>query len=421
MRKFILLNTVLFLSTATFAQKQNVQNAIISLKEKDYKQATKEINEAVDNPTTKEDPKAWFVRGNIYLAMQEVEEYKASSPYREASKSYREVAKLKPTYEKDAVNGGLAYTAQLYYIDAVDAYNNKKYSESVNLAKYTIDIRNIEDGKRFAANKNFDTIAANALMIGAYAAYYNNDYDKALPMLVSLTGNPIAKDANAYLYLADIYSKQNKAKEQLAIIEEGKKQFPKNEYIRNAELNYYKQTEQEDVFMSKLQAAAESEPNNPVLQANLALGYMSLAFPKDANNKELPSPKNYDELVNKAEVAFDKAVKGDSKNLDYNYNAGVLFYNRASNLQNRMNDITGNTDAENKKYDALKAERDQMFVKAIPLFDNIVQLLSPKASSLNEDEMFFYRNALTVLKEIYAKQDKMDKSNEMKAKLEATR
>jgi hypothetical protein len=60
-----------------------------------------------------------------------------------------------------------------------------------------------------------------------------------------------------------------------------------------------------------------------------------------------------------------------------------------------------------------------MFGKAIPYFQTVVEQLEPKLSVLNSDDKFTYQSALIALKEIYAKQDNMDKSAEMKKKLEA--
>jgi hypothetical protein len=332
MKKFLLSVVLITFGITGFSQKVNIQNAKISQKDKDYKQALKEINDAVNHPETKTDPKAWYVRGDIYMSLQEVEAYKAENPYREAATSYMMAAKLKPTYEKDNINRALLYAAQVYYNDAVNAYNNKNYDEATNLAKQVLEIKNIEDGKRFAAIKALDTIAARALIISGYSTYYGNKYDDAITILSQLKTSTIEKSPDAYMLLSDIYSKQNKTAQQLAVIEEGRKAYPENANIRNEELNYYIKTGQQDVLMKKLEAAVAADPNNPILLFNLANGYMNAAFPKDANSKELPKPTNYTELLGKAEAAYLNTLKAEGKNAEYNYNTGVLYYNQATEL-----------------------------------------------------------------------------------------
>lgn len=420
MKKFVLLTAVIAYSITGWAQKQNIQNAWISYKDKNYKQAATEINAAVEDPSTKDDPKAWYYRGMIYMGMQEDAALKAENPYREAVTSYMKVVQLKPGYEKDNVNQALLYGANTYFNDAVGALNAAKYEEAAMLAQKVVDIKNLEDGKRFASVKGMDTTAARAILIAAYGAYNAQKHDEALTYLNQLRDNRFVSEPGVYSMLADIYSKQNKNTEMLAVLEEARKKYPGDANIRNAELNYYIKTGQQDVLMKKLEEAVAAEPNSAVLQFNLANGYMNLAFPKDDKGRIATTrPANYNELITKTEAAYSAALKNDPDNLDYNYNTGVFFYNQATMINEDMNAITGNSDADNKKYEALKKQRNDMFSKAIPYFEKILQQSEPKLSSLSQDDKFFYQSALIALKEIYAKQDNMSKSGEMKKKLEA--
>lgn len=421
MNKFFLVVTAAMISTAAIGQKQNIQNASNELRDKNYKEALSYIEKAIADPSTKADPKAYFVKGNIHMSMQEIPAHKAENPYREAAAAYMQVVNLKPSYEKETVDPALIYAAQLFYNDAVNAYNSKMYDEAFALAKKAIEIKNLEGGKRFAAKKDFEGIAANALVIQTYSAYYANKYDEALPLLNDMKNNPIAKDANVYLIMADIYSKQGAADKQLAILEEGRVAFPENPNLRNEELNYYIKAGKQDLLITKLEEAVAKDPGSAVLQFNLANGYIGMAFPKDANGKEGPKPANFAELINKSEAAYLAALKVEPKNAEYNYNTGVLYYNQATEINKQMNDITGTSAAENKKYDELKAKRDAFFTKAEPFFQATYGELEPKVGSMSPEDKFTYQSALVALKEIYAKQDKLDKSAEMKKKLDASK
>jgi len=413
MKKASLISAGIMISTAAMAQKQNIQNASNYLREKDYKQAIEYINMAVADPSTKDDPKTYWVKGNIYMAMQDEPAHKAENPYRESAAAYMKVAELKPTYEKDNVNASLMFDGQLFYNDAVAAYNAKKYDEAYDLSQKTVEIHDMEQGKRFAYSKAFDTVAINAKIIQAYSAYYSNQPDKALPILVDLKNSPIGRDANVYIILSGIYGKQNKDAEQIAIIEEGRKAFPENTNLRTEELNYYIRTGKQDVLMKKLEDAVAAEPNNAVLQYNLANGYNNMAFPKDAAGKELQRPASYADLTAKAEKAYNAALSADPANTDYNYNAGVLYYNEATEINKDMNKITGNTAADQKKYEELKAQRDAMFSKAIPYLQKAVDVFSAKPSLTNDDK-FVYDSSLRALQGIYANLNNLEKSNEMK-------
>ncbi len=207
----------------------------------------------------------------------------------------------------------------------------------------------------------------------------------------------------------------------LAMFDEAKKQYPDNQNIRNEELNYYIKLGKQDILIKKLEDAVATDQNNAELLFNLANGYSNMAFPKDANGKDLPKPANFQDYAAKAETNYGKALKIDAENGGYNYNMGVLFYNQASEFNNKINDIKGNTAADLKKYDELKGQRDAMFDRAIPFLEKTYTVLGGKLGSLNADDKFSYQSALIALKEIYARKDDMNKSNEYKKKLEESR
>ncbi|MCB0697449.1 MAG: tetratricopeptide repeat protein, partial [Chitinophagaceae bacterium] len=364
-------NTLLVLAaalsvTAGYAQKKNIQSASNSLKYKEYKEAMEYIEEAVKDPSTKDDPKAWLVRGSIYLSMDQDPGYTDKGYYKEAITSYKKVVELKPNYETDAVNNGLMYGAYKCYNTAVMSYNAKKWDDAYNDAKQTVEIHDMDGGKRFS-NKGFDTVASGALVIQAYSAFYSGQVDKALPVLEALKSNPIeGNNANTYLIIADAYKKKGDQAKELATLEEAKAKFPNNTNIRNEELNYYIRTNQQDKLIAKLQEAVTSEPENAVYQYNLANAYTNMAFPKKSDGSSDTQPGDYKDLVMKAEKGFEKAISLDPDNVGYHYDMGVLFFNQASQVTEQMNLITGTTPEDDKKYNDLKAIRDGLFEKAFP-------------------------------------------------------
>lgn len=416
MKKTILIAASIGFSTLGWAQKQNIQSANNYLRDKDYDKAIEYIEKAVNDPSTKDDPKAWYVRGNIYMTMHDDGGFKDKAPYREAAKSYMKANELKANYEKAAITQGLLVSAYSYYNDAANAYNAKKYTEAYDYATQVAAIRDMEGGKRYAENKGFDTVRSQAMTIGAYSAYYDKQYDKALPVLLAMKNDPIGKSANNYLLLADVYKNQNKDAEYLAVLEEGKKAYPDNQNLRNEELNYYIRTGKQDELMKKLEVAVAADPNNAELQFNLANGYNNMAFPKSG-----PKPANYAELLGKAEAAYNKALEISPNSAEYSYNLGVLYYNQATEINEQMNNVPDDRSAASKKrYDDLTTKRDAMFAKALPHLEKTIAILEPKVGKLTEDDRFTYRASLQAAKEIYARQNKLDKSAELKKKLEAT-
>lgn len=409
MKKVILFLSAMTFVVTGFAQKKNIQSASNSLRHKEYKEAIEFIEKAVSDPSTKDDAKAWFVRGSIFMAMEQDPGYANQGHYKKAAESYFKVLELKPGYETNVVSSNLIYAAYKDYNTAVNKYNAKSYDESYAAAKSTVDIHSKVDGENFVGNKSFDTVAAGALVIQAYSAFYNEQPDKALPVLLQLKDNPIEGNANIYLIISDVYRKKGDQAKELAIIEEAKKKYPGNANVRNEELNYYIRTNQQDKLIAKLETAVADEPGNAVYQYNLANAYTNMAF------QDGVKPENYDELITKAEQGFDQALELDPENVGYHYDIGVLYFNQASKVTDEMNNVPVDDDAT---YNELKTRRDGLFDKAFPHLEQVYIKFGPRFNELDTDNKSIYVSSLRAMREIYARQDKLDKAKEIKAKID---
>lgn len=417
MKKLLFIAAWAAISISSFAQKSEVRSAKNALADKDFSKAQKAVDAAVANPETQNDPAAWHVRSMVYLAMQQQPGNEGKRYYEEAGKSLMKVVELKPTFEKQDVTNKLSVVALYNFNEGLAAYDKQDYTGAFNRFGEVGNIHNIEGGKRFEGNKRFDTIARQASTYQGYSAYYGDKYDEALPLLLKAKNDPIVKDVRNYLMIADIYEAKNDETNLLATINEAKTAYPKEQSVTNRELNYYVKSGKSDVLVGKLEDAIKADPANSELLFNLAIAYDNMANPKDKNNKELPKPANYNELFSKAETAYDNTVKAAPQKADAYYNYGALYFNRAVSINDQMNKLTTSA-ADTKKYDALKIERDEWFNKAVPHFEKVVSIWEPSAKTLKGDDYNNYQAAIIAAKEIYAKQNNIEKSNEMKKKLE---
>jgi len=419
MKKAVLFTIALGVGITGWAQKKNVNTAQAALGREEYDKAKSAIDAAVSDETTKDDPKTWFVRGEVYTALENVPAHKAADPAQEAARSYIKAAELDPSFRKEDMDARLLKAAQVYFNQGIEEYQKKDYAKAYDAFSWPLTIGKLGDGKRFASVPTFDTIMAYAWLQRGFSAYMSGDYAKAQPDLMHAKDNPITRDANVYLALVEIAQKGNRQQEATDMITEGRKAFPDNTDLRNAELNMYLKSGNQDVLLKKLEEAVAKEPENPELLFNLGNGYNNLAFPKDANGKDQPRPANYATLVAKAEEAYLKAISLDKQNKpEYSYNLGALYFNQASAIINEMNAL-GTSAADQKKYDELAVQRDAMFGKALPHLEKVFQSLDANAGKLNAEDGITYQSVIIALREIYAKQNKMDKVSEMKNKLEA--
>lgn len=416
MKKVILIIATLGITLPGIAQDKYVVSANIALNNKNYEEAKSEIDKAMASPETKEKPKALFAKAQIYAALQNVDKYKPENPYREATKTLIHLVEVKPDYEKTTVDQLLVLCGFLSYNDGVKAYNAKKYPESMELMKNVIKIYELKRFDKMSPGtvKQFDTVAFDASMTMANSAYYGGNMEEAIPLLVKVKNNPIRQLPSVYECLIDAYTRQKDNANLLATIEEARRKFPDDMTIRNHELNYYIQNGRLDDLTKKLEDAAQKEPNNPDILFNLATTYLVMSAPKDGKK-----PANSAELVAKSEDAFNRLMKIAPDNAGYNTNFGVLYFNQATDYNDQINAITGSSAADQKKYEELKGKRDALFAKSLPYFEKAYAKLSPEESTLKGEDMKTYKSVLQALNKVYALQNKLDKSTEMKNKLEA--
>lgn len=414
MRKTILVATLMLSASAIWAQKSKIRDARDYLSDQNYKKALPVINEAVNSEETKNNADAWYLRGMAYLQQALDTAAHATSAAGESYTSLMKALSLKPDYGPE-INNALYSNALLSFNEGVANYRNNPSLAYDNFMK-VVQIYNVGNGKRFAADKGFTDLIVSAKSNAAYSALSAKRDDEALALLRDLKST---KDSNVYQSLADIYQRQKNDPDLLTTITEARGLFPQSQLFRNLELNYYIQKGQSDVLGAKLEEALRSDPNSPELLFNLANLYERSAFPKDPSGAQMAKPANFADMFAKAETTYQNAVNASPNNPDFNYNFGVLYYESATEITKQMNNIKGMSPAEQKQYDALLAQRNALFDKALPYFEKAFSLLDPRAGSLNNSEKITYQNAMIGLREIYSRKNNKAKTDELKAKLDA--
>ncbi|MGC4058998.1 MAG: hypothetical protein QM743_12915 [Chitinophagaceae bacterium] len=379
----------------------------------DMAKAISVINEAVNNEATSRSGDAWFTRGEIYEKLGD----KDSVAFEESKKSYLKVVEVDPKYDKGLINAKLGRLAEISFNKGVNAYNAGDFAGAEKNYGFVLSLYQLNDGKQFAGNDAFKKIAASAQRFEAYSAYNQKKDDRAIAMLEKVKANPDAREVYTYIALIDAYAdkKDNAAVERT--IAEAKAAYPKDEQINARELNYYANSDKADVFLKKLEESVQKDPDNAVLQFNLAVAYSNAANPRNAENQPVAKPANSKELEAKAETAYKMAIDAEPGNADYVYNLGALYFNNAADLTNRMNEITGTSEAENRKYDELKGLRTREFSKALPYFQKSYDLLNPKVGNMNQDQFNTYRGTLIALQTIYEDLGQKEKSTTIGAKI----
>lgn len=427
-KKIVMLTAGVALASVSFAQKAKINEAakeldnieIAKIKKDEaaittsLQKAKAAIDLAVADESTKTNPKAWFTKATVYMAMQENPQTNADKPYKEAIAALNKAIELDKKLATDEKAVSLAANGAFYYYnEGIGGYKDSKYEESYNNFKAGVDLAGPDKDKRFATMPIIDTIRAQSRMFMGYTSFYAEQYERALPLLLEAKTSPyLSKEANIYLVLAQAYEKTGKKDDQIATLNEAKQKFPDDKNVANAELNYFLASGKESEMTGKLEAAAAKEPNNPELAFNLGIVYEGMANPKGG----AAPPANAAELNGKAEAAYGKALSLAPDNGNYNYQFGAFYYNQAANLNTQMNNL-GSSKSEQQQYNTMLKQRDELFNKALPLLEKSREAFAVREGKLTTGEHAFYRQSLEALSKIYAIQDKLDKASETKKKL----
>jgi len=388
--KFIgsLLFIVYFSVSVCNAQSSNIQAANNWLKDNNIAKAKAAIDQAYENPSTNNDTKMWYYRGQVYLAIYrdtgEVGRSEPDAPEK-AAISFLNVIK--------ADNGH--YSSAAFTVD--DAYNQVwktgvalskradkalKDSDLVRAERFYKLIFDVlpHDKENNLNRNNITTESINRNLYLVAVKKHDNEMAKLyLQKLIDVKFN----EANIYIYMSNIYLAEKDTAKALTYIDMGRNRFEENQRLIDEEIRIYYAMHKTDVLIDKLSKAIESSPDNEVLYCIRGGIY------KMHGEKE------------KAKADYQKAVEIKPDYADANFNLGAFYYNEANEKLSAAASIK-NAD----QYARAKAEAEAIYLKAVPYYEKAHQA-DPKD-----------RATMQQLKQLYFRQNDMDKYNKIKTELE---
>lgn len=364
----------------TFAQKGKVNTAEFNLTSGDVTKAKENINEAMTDEAMQIYPKAWLVKGNIYKTIFELREINAalynSTPntLNTAKDAYLKAfeVEVNPKKKKD-VKEGLDAVGTYYYNEGIAAFSNSNWEVA-----YENFIQTLEVSEFLNKNQLSEKIDTQAYFVVMLSAFNYQKYDDAIR-----TGEKLLalKDNREVIYtvLIDSYKQKGETDKYKKTIAEGRKLYPNNIEILFKEINLYLENNEIDILEEKLNEAIKLDANNPSL-------YQALANVYDKKGKEEEAFKMY-----------DKAIEVKPDYFEAYYNKAILYFNKAMEIVEKMND-----ENDNKKYELLKNQREVLLRdKTLPLLEKSYKL-APK------DE-----NVIKALKEVYARLEMFDEMKKL--------
>ena len=269
------------------------------------------------------------------------------------------------------------------YNAATAAVNGKDYDTALKIYKELSTIGYTGISKQYLAteiatgeDQSFETDVVRDLSVKAKT--HNN------PRVV----NSESKVGEIAKNITLIYISQGENDKAIEAIDEAKKSNPNDVNLILAEADLYRQMDNDEKYAELISKALKLDPNNVALVFNLGV--------TASDNNDFEAAKKY----------YDRAIEMDPKYSNAYMNMAVLILDQEKTIIDEMNTL-GTSASDNKKYDELKAKREQVYKDATPYLSKVLEL-NPKDI-----------NAATTLMNLYSALDDTENFNAMKAKVEA--
>ncbi|NTU70178.1 hypothetical protein HGB13_05205, partial [bacterium] len=294
MKKATILLAMTFFISIAYSQKIKVLNAYNYTNSGQFDKAQKNIDEAIQNVETKEWPKAWFYRGNVYLGihLSKEDKYKNldSNALQKAYDSYQKAVELdtKKDYYQDIMLS-LFVCGEQYYNKGVELYNQKKYEEAMQSFDKTAIINNI-----------FGLADSLATYNAALCAELAKKPEKAKEYYIKLVKINYHQPL-VYSSLAAIYRDAKDSTLALNTIKKGRKLYPDNYNLIISETNIYLASGKTKEAKDLLEIAIKKDSSNPNLQFAIGTSYDALS--NDTSKSQIERESFFKE----SEMAYKKA------------------------------------------------------------------------------------------------------------------
>ena len=387
MKKILLTVVIAAISAVTFAQKHNIVNASIALRNENFVEAKQYIDEAYNNESTSNEAKMWNYRSKIYLEIAKQHKeldseaiFKATEAHlkcMQKDKKGRVIVK-KWTAEEDVLSG-LVNCGYLLFNAAIDSYNTEDYKASLKYYSTIFDIIPYDSEDQLKrGNITKETILFNSF----FSSNKMKDNAKSKELLQELININFNEPA-IYIHMSNIYMDEGNSDKALEYLALGREMFEMDQGLVNTEINLYIQLGRTSELIGKLGEALKLDPENDLLLFNRGTIYDQQG---DFTN---------------AEADYKASLEINPDAFGTNYNLGALYFNTAIEQNNKANATSNNS--THKK---LKSKADALFAKALPFLE--------KAYAIDSKD----KNTLLSLKQLYYMNGDYAKSSEMKKTIE---
>jgi len=366
-----------------FAQKHNVVNASIALRNEEYVDAKKYIDEAYETESTSNDAKMWNYRSQIYLQIalkqSDIDEnaiFKATEAHLKCLQTDKKgrVIVRKWTAKEDVLSGIVQCGYKLFN-KAIEEYNSGNYVSSLKHYSVIFEIIPFDTEDQLKrGNITKETILYNSFF-SSKKLKDNVKSKELLQELIDINFN----DPAIFVQMSNIFIEEGKTDRALEYLALGRESFEEDQGLINTEINLYIQLGRTSELIGKLGEAIALDEENELLYFNRGTIY------------------DQEGDIDNAEKDYLTALELNPSAFGANYNLGALYFNQGVETKNKANATSNNS-----LYKKLNKDAETVFAKALPYLET--------AHNLNSED----KNTLLSLKQLYYLDGAYSKSEEMK-------
>lgn len=387
--KYVLLASALLISVSNFAQKNEIKAAEKALKSGNAVEARTLLQQAeplLTAATDAEKAQFLFVKGNIALDLA-TKNIETSKNLSEAAKAFQDLVAA------EKATGKSKYTSQAttsisdiknkLVNSAVEKGTAKNYKEASALLKqvYDLDINDLEKlyyAASYAVNGgDYETSLAyyNELKNKNYSGEGTSYYAKSLitdqeemfstkaerDKMVMLKSHKEPRDekipskkGEIYKNIALIYVQQGKNEEAKKSLSEARLANPDDTSLAMAEADLYLKLEDFATYKKLVTEVLEKNPNDADLFYNLGV------ISSKTNSAD-------------AEAYYKKAIAIKPDYINAYLNLAIIKLDSEKAIIDEMNKL-GTSEKDNKRYDVLKAKRENIFKESLPYLEKAFEL-----------------------------------------------
>ena len=360
--------SILFLaicvSSSLMAQKPKVSAAKRALTNGDYATAKEIVDAAVVYEKLDKDPKTWFLRGRVYMAIDTSNAQLVEKPEVIAMESFNKAAELgdkKKLFTLDANGAKVEYDQHInsywahFYNQGATAYSEQEFDDAINY---------------FEKSQLIIPEDTNGYINAGIAAHNSQRFDRAITNYEKSLKYGVKSQDIYSLYISLLTSETKEYEKALKVTREALELFPGDRALARSEIVLLIELDKTEEAKNNLLQEIEEDPSNSSLYFTLGVLYEEL---KDKEG---------------AMESYKKAVEVDADNFNANFNLGVLLINQATEVIKEQNNL-GISDADLKKAEELEPVIEEKLKMAVPQWEKVHELDANDRTAIETLEYIF--------------------------------